>query len=121
MGIASTILAALQSATAEDKKEIERLGNLIKQISKSRCDECGATINLHGCLTCGAPQCCPQCCTIDSLRTHLEAAEKAIRSVADESIKNDVLCDDGFTFSFQRNSKIHKMLTDVLTKKEGAL
>jgi len=39
-----------------------------------RCESCGAWC-IDDCVRCGAPQCCPQCCLIDTERVAREAAE----------------------------------------------
>ena len=49
----------------------------------NRCDVCGAWIHSfpNGCPTCGAPQCCTQCCKIEWLKSEL-AAKKDVLIVA---------------------------------------
>lgn len=49
---------------------------LSSSYDNTRCDYCGATIMFKTCNTCGAPQCCPQCCRIDHL-------ERVIKPFAD--------------------------------------
>jgi len=34
----------------------------------NNCEQYGTKINMNGCLVCGAPQCCPQCCQIETLK-----------------------------------------------------
>ena len=36
-------------------------------MDKEKCAECGTVLNIHGCLNCGAPVCCPKCCNQDSI------------------------------------------------------
>ena len=36
----------------------------IEELERGRCEDCGATLTLDGCVLCGAPVCCPQCCRI---------------------------------------------------------
>jgi hypothetical protein len=88
----------------------------IAALKKNRCDTCGARVSYYpqGCPTCGAPQCCRQCCTIYALKnqndTLLDAAQWAYRKhhLNDDTMGWDelgnllcnVLCDvmgdDGF-------------------------
>lgn len=50
---------------------------LYRKLQHRRCDTCGAN-TIDGCMRCGAPQCCPQCCKIDDLTRELEAANLAL-------------------------------------------
>lgn len=45
----------------------------IAELKRGRCEHCGAT-TISGCSTCGAPQCCPQCCRITELEGELDVA-----------------------------------------------
>ena len=40
------------------------------------CEHCGANLNVNGCLVCGAPVCCPQCCKIESLTSQLSEVKE---------------------------------------------
>jgi len=43
-----------------------------EQQKRERCEHCGATLNVSGCVLCGAPVCCPQCCRLQSLADHID-------------------------------------------------
>ncbi len=53
----------------------------------------------------------------------VEMAE-AIKGVMSEKKESDILCDDGYTFSYQRNGRVHRDLTSALAAfaqlKEGS-
>ena len=76
------------------EKEIEELfrgynsvmlGNLknavafvLRKRDANRCEYCGANVysGPPDCFRCGAPNCCPQCCQIDTLKSQLHAANE---------------------------------------------
>lgn len=44
---------------------------------RGRCDQCGSNI-INDCPTCGAPQCCPQCCNIDEQQREIAQLKKCL-------------------------------------------
>ena len=54
----------------------------IVELERGRCEDCGATLTLDGCVLCGAPVCCPQCCRIQSLVDHIEKLQAAVLEMA---------------------------------------
>lgn len=52
----------------------------VKELERNQCAHCGARL-IDGCLSCGAPICCPQCCQIDHLRATLTAREARITAL----------------------------------------
>lgn len=56
-----------------------------------RCDHCGAR-TIDNCPNCGAPQCCPQCCQIQSLTDQLSAEQKEIQGDNELIKKHDAVC-----------------------------
>jgi hypothetical protein len=55
-----------------------------KELEAPRCEHCGSTrINLSGCVRCGAPQCCDQCCQITSLELERDRFQKELESSED--------------------------------------
>ena len=52
---------------------------LVKELERERCEDCGATLTLDGCQRCGAPVCCPQCCQIQSLADRIEKLQTAVK------------------------------------------
>jgi len=63
----------------EADAEFARLEDELKRYQKDRCEHCGATINKHGCPSCGAPECCPQCCTIARLEAEVERLTESMK------------------------------------------
>ena len=64
--------AKARAATAEAARldadlQVARDQKRIAELERGRCEDCGATLTLDGCVLCGAPVCCPQCCQIQSL------------------------------------------------------
>ena len=58
------------------------LSHLRAQLA-NRCDHCGAKVysGPPDCFRCGAPNCCPQCCEIDTLRAQLAALHGKIMNI----------------------------------------
>ena len=59
-------------------------------MDKEKCAECGTVLNIHGCLNCGAPVCCPKCCDDDRkaaytkrLEDELADARETLKSIVD--------------------------------------
>ena len=69
----------LQGAKQEIDKLKAELAQLRAQLA-NRCDYCGAKVYFGppDCGRCGAPQCCPQCCEIDTLRAQLAAQQNMV-------------------------------------------
>lgn len=63
-----------ESISAQIRPGVQQL---YAKLQHRRCDTCGAN-TIDGCMRCGAPQCCPQCCIIDDLRRRLEAVNIAL-------------------------------------------
>ena len=61
---------------------IDRLVAENKELKKGRCEYCGSDIS-DGCIRCGAPQCCHQCCRIQFFEDKLDAIRKAAESLCD--------------------------------------
>lgn len=57
-----------QNALAEVIADRNQVREELSRAVRNRCEHCGARLNLDGCLICGAPNCCPQCCRIDMLK-----------------------------------------------------
>lgn len=57
---------------------------LYAKLQHRRCDTCGAN-TIDGCMRCGAPQCCPQCCKIDDLTRQLGTMAVGHLDAADQS------------------------------------
>lgn len=75
--------------------ELERTQTALGQARANRCDHCGANINLNGCLVCGAPQCCPQCCRIDALQhVRFRAENDRLRKELDKLVEHFRSCGD---------------------------
>lgn len=55
---------------------------LYAKLQHRRCDTCGAN-TIDGCVRCGAPQCCPQCCKIDDLERRLNSEDVAHTNTID--------------------------------------
>lgn len=55
---------------------------LYAKLQHRRCDTCGAN-TIDGCMRCGAPQCCPQCCKIDELERRLNSEDVAHTNTID--------------------------------------
>src|SRR5688572_23320295 len=73
-------IKALRAQAEKHKAEVEKL-------TRDRCDECGAKIYSGPpvCIRCGAPNCCLQCCLIESLRERLAQAEKVADTLEEEA------------------------------------
>ena len=73
------------------KADLAEAKSRIAELERGRCEHCGATLTLDGCVLCGAPVCCPQCCRIQSLADHIEKLQAAVKEleeykrVADEA------------------------------------
>ena len=64
-------------AVKDERDELRERAEAAERSLRNRCEHCGA-IGIEDCGRCGAPNCCPQCCKIDSLERRAEAAEKAL-------------------------------------------
>ncbi len=53
---------------------------------------------------------------IKRLQSLCDAFAKVVAKLCDESKEADVLCDDGYTFSFQKHSRLHRWLQSSLTE-----
>lgn len=53
---------------------------------------------------------------IDSLQKQIVGLRDAFSKVVDERPEADILCDDGFTMSFHKNSPLHKELINTLSE-----
>ena len=52
-------------------------------LKRNRCDHCGAK-TIDGCMHCGAPVCCPQCCAIDRLEQWNSKLKKRVEELEKE-------------------------------------
>jgi len=73
----------LFSALKKDRDALKAELEALKRETRNRCPHCGATL-IDNCPTCGAPQCCPQCCKIQSLTADLEAEQNLTATQAAE-------------------------------------
>ena len=53
------------------------------RIGTGNCDECGARL-IEDCIYCGAPICCPSCCTIANLREENARYKRSIENMEKE-------------------------------------
>jgi hypothetical protein len=87
----------MQEAEACDlcwlKSDLRQAEKRIEELERGRCEDCGATLTLDGCVLCGAPVCCPQCCRLQSLADRVAELEEhrapnpgAVGTIRDKSI-----------------------------------
>lgn len=68
--------AKAEAARLDADLQVARDQKRIAELERGRCADCGATLTLDGCVLCGAPVCCPQCCQIQSLTERARKAER---------------------------------------------
>ncbi len=74
--VAFTMRKVATEYAAEVQQQLHDMGCKYAAATRNRCDVCGAK-TIDDCSTCGAPQCCPQCCKISELQQQLAEAKKA--------------------------------------------
>ena len=96
--------------------ECDTLRKRVAELERGRCEDCGATLTLDGCVLCGAPVCCPQCCRLQSLADHIEKLQAAVKEL-EEALR----AADGYENGIIREFEEEEALRDCVAELQAHL